>query len=101
MEASKEMVWMKSFMEELGHKHDKCVLHCDSQSVIHLAKNPVYHARTKHIQVRYHFIRSVIEDEVFELQKILGSENPADMLTKTVTVEKLRLCATSVGLLKA
>ena len=100
-EASKEMVWLKSFLEELGHKQDKCILHCDSQSVIHLAKNPVYHARTKHIQVRYHFIRSVIEDKVFELQKILGSENPADMLTKTVTVEKLRLCATSVGLLKA
>ena len=75
------------------------MLHCDSQSAIHLAKNPVYHARTKYIQVRYHFIKSAFEDGVLILEKILGSLNPADMLTKTVPVKKLKLCATSVGLL--
>ena len=75
------------------------MLYCDSQSVIHLAKNPVYHARTKHIQVRYHFIRSALEDGVLELKKILGSLNPADMITKTVPIEQLKLCTTSVGLL--
>ena len=64
-----------------------------------MAKNPVYHARTKHIQVRYHFIRSALEDGVLVLEKILGSLNPADMLIKTVLIEKLKLCATSVGLL--
>ena len=99
-EASKEMVWLQSFLEELGHKQVKSVLHCDSQSAIHLARNPVYHARTKHIQVRYHFIRSALEDGVLVLEKILGSQNPADMLTKTVPIEKLKLCATSVGLLR-
>ena len=75
------------------------MLYCDSQSAIHFAKNPIYHARTKQIQVRYHFIRSVLEDEVLVLEKILGSQNPADMLTKTILIEKLKLCATSVGLL--
>ena len=99
-EASKEMIWLQSFLEELGHKQVKSVLHCDSQSAIHLARNPVYHARTKHIQVRYHFIRSALEDGVLVLEKILGSQNPADMLTKTVPIEKLKLCATSVGLLR-
>ena len=75
------------------------MLHYDSQSVIHLAKNLVYHARTEHIQVRYHFIRSALEDGVWVLVKILGSLNPVDMLTKTILVEKLKLCATLVGLL--
>ena len=64
-----------------------------------MAKNLVYHARTKHIQVNYHFVKSALEDRVLVLEKILRSLNLADMLTKTVSVEKLKLCATSIGLL--
>ena len=56
-EASKEMIWLRSFLEELGHKLGKRTLYCDSQSAIHLAKNVIYHVRIKHIQVWYHFIR--------------------------------------------
>ncbi|PON61539.1 hypothetical protein PanWU01x14_144550 [Parasponia andersonii] len=97
-DASKELIWLQSFLEELSQNYGKSTLHCDSQSVIHLAKNPVYHARTKHIQVRYHFIRSALEDGVLVLEKIPGSKNPADMLTKTVTIDKLKLCSASIGL---
>jgi hypothetical protein len=74
------------------------VLHSDSQSVIHLAKNSTFHSRTKHIDLRYHFIRLLIQDGVLKLVKIVGSKNPADMLTKLVTTEKLELCVASVGL---
>ncbi len=74
------------------------MLHSDSQSVIHLAKNSTFHSRTKHIDLRYHFIRSLIQDGVLKLVKIVGSKNPADMLTKLVTTEKLELCVASVGL---
>lgn len=97
-EASKEMIWLQGLLDELGMRQKENVLHSDSQSAIHLAKNSAYHARTKHIGLRYHFIRSLLEDEVLKLEKNLGSRNPADMLTKTVTVDKLKLCATSVGL---
>ncbi|RVW72150.1 Retrovirus-related Pol polyprotein from transposon TNT 1-94 [Vitis vinifera] len=88
-----------SFLEELGHKYERSMLHCDNHSVIHLAKNPIYHARTKHIQVWHHFIKSALEDGLLTLEKIQGNRNPVDMLTKMVTIEKLELCATSVGLL--
>ena len=47
--ASKKMMWLQSFLEELGHKYERSVLHCDSQSVIHVIKNLVYHVRTRHI----------------------------------------------------
>ncbi|KAL0755152.1 hypothetical protein Bca101_092820 [Brassica carinata] len=94
------MIWLQSFLEELGHDQGKSVLYCDSKSAIDLAKNPVYHAWTKHIHHRYHFIRSALEDEMLVLEKIPGSKNPADMLTKVVPYGKLRLCATSVGLLE-
>ncbi|BBH04062.1 Toll-Interleukin-Resistance domain family protein [Prunus dulcis] len=97
-EASKEMIWLQGLLTELGFKQEKNVLHSDSQSAIHLAKNSAFHSRTKHIGLRYHFIRSLLEDEVLTLEKIQGSKNPADMLTKTVTIDKLKLCSTSVGL---
>ena len=49
VEAVKELIWMKNFLSELGMKQEKFLLHCDNQSAIHLAKNVVYHSRTKHI----------------------------------------------------
>ncbi|KAL5838301.1 hypothetical protein ACOSQ3_015470 [Xanthoceras sorbifolium] len=97
-EASKEMIWLQGLLIELGFSQGKNVLYSDSQSAIHLAKNSAFHSRTKHIGLRYHFIRSLLEDEVLTLEKIHGSKNPADMLTKAVTTEKLKLCSASVGL---
>ena len=70
----------------------------DSQSSIHLANNSSFHSRTKHIQLKYHFIRPVLEDGQLKLEKIHTSQNIADMLTKLVTREKLRLCSVSIGL---
>jgi hypothetical protein len=97
-EASKEMIWLQRFMEELGKKQENSRLYCDSESAIHLAKNSTFHSKTKHIQLRYHFIRSILEDGHLKLEKIHTSQNPADMLTKGVTREKLSSCSVSVGL---
>ncbi|XP_074361156.1 transmembrane E3 ubiquitin-protein ligase FLY2-like [Apium graveolens] len=91
-EASKEMIWLKNFLEELGKKQADSALYSDSQSAIHLAKNPAFHARTRHIQLKYHFRRELISNDTFFLMKILCSKNPADMLTKVVMNEKLKLC---------
>ena len=71
----------------------------NSQSAIHLVKNSALHSKTKHIQLRYHFIRSVLEDGQLKLEKIHTNDNPADMLTKVVTREKLNSSSASVGLL--
>ena len=98
-EACKEMVWLQSFMRELGKEQSNCTIYSDSQSAIHLAKNSAFHARTKHIDIRYHFIRSLLDEGLISLDKIHTSQNPADMFTKVVTIEKLKLCAASVGLL--
>jgi hypothetical protein len=97
-EAAKEMVWLQGLMGELGKAIEKGVLHSDSQSAIFLAKNPAFHSRTKHIQMKYHFIRCLVDEGQLLLEKIRGAENPADMLTKTVIIDKLKLCAASVGL---
>uniref|UniRef100_A0A803MF12 CCHC-type domain-containing protein n=1 Tax=Chenopodium quinoa TaxID=63459 RepID=A0A803MF12_CHEQI len=97
-EAGKEMEWLKGFLEEMGMKQDVCALYSDSQSVVQLAKNPMFHYRTKHIKRRYHYTRSLVKDGTMCLRKIVGSKNPADMLTKVVSSDKLRLCRTSIGL---
>ncbi|GKC53799.1 retrovirus-related pol polyprotein from transposon TNT 1-94 [Tanacetum coccineum] len=67
-------------------------------SAIHLAKNPVFHGQTKHINIRYHYIRELVSEGTLSLKNILGEKNPAYMLTKVVTTEKLKLCAASTGL---
>jgi hypothetical protein len=50
-QAYKEAIWMKKLMEELRHKQEKIPLYCDSQSALHIARNPTFHSRTKHIDV--------------------------------------------------
>jgi len=92
------MIWLKNFLNELGKEQDNVSMFSDSQNAINLAKNPVFHSRCKHIQLRYHFIRELINDGDLSLLKILGSKNPADMLGKVVTTNKLRFCIVSVDL---
>ena len=85
-------------MEELGKKQENSRMYSYSQSVIHLAKNSAFHLRTKHIQLKYHFIIFVLDEELLKLEKIHTSQNPVDMLTKGVTREKLSSCSVSIGL---
>ena len=57
----KEALWMREFLDELGLQKEKYVVYSDSQSVIHLFKNSMFHSRSKHIDIRYHWIRDVLE----------------------------------------
>ena len=91
-EAVKEALWLKGLVRELGLNQGGVQMHCDSQSAIYLAKNQVYHARTKHIDVRMHKIRELIVTEDIVLEKVYTSENAADMLTKPVIAAKFKHC---------
>jgi hypothetical protein len=84
-------------MEELVKKQENSRLYYDNESAIHLAKNSVFHSKSKHIQLRYHFILSTLEDGHLKLEKIHTSHNPADMLTKGVTREKLSSFSVGCG----
>ncbi|GJR25595.1 hypothetical protein Tco_1101827 [Tanacetum coccineum] len=83
-EAGKELAWLKNFLKELDRAQTECVQYRDNQSAIHLAKNPVFHGRTKHIKIRYHYIRELVSEGTLSLKKILGAKNPVDMLTKVI-----------------
>jgi hypothetical protein len=97
-EAGKEMLWLKRFIQQLGMKQKQYDIHCDSQSALDLSKNAMYHSRTKHIDVRYHWLRHAVEEQQFKLEKIHTDKNPTDMMTKVVVREKLQLCAGLIGM---
>jgi len=84
-EVMKEAIWLQGLLDDLGIKQDLLKINCDSMSAIYLATNQVYHARTKHIDVRFHFVRVILDDGDIELLKVHTKENPADMLTKVVS----------------
>ena len=96
--ACKEGVWLKGLFGDFGRMQDKVNLLCDSQSAIHLAKNPAYHSKTKHIPINYHFVRQVIDEGGVSLEKVHTKER--DMLKKPVLLEKLRWCLASLDLQK-
>lgn len=91
-EAFKEVIWLQGVLDDLGVVQELLPVHFDSLSAIYLAKNQVHHARTKHIDVRFHFVREILEEEGILLVKIDTKDNPADMLTKVVSGVKFRHC---------
>ena len=68
------------------------------KSAIYLGKNSSYHSRTKHIDVRYHWIRDVVSSKLLKLEKIHTDDNRSDMMTKILPSEKLRVCCKATGM---
>ncbi|GJV09343.1 hypothetical protein Tco_1346999 [Tanacetum coccineum] len=95
---SKEAVWLKMLLEELGYKQEKITLFCDNQSALYLARNPAFHSKTKHIRVQYHFVREKVEEGTVDMQKIHTDDNVADYLTKAINCDKFIWCRSSCGL---
>ena len=84
----KEAIWLKGITTELGLKNNSVTVHCDSQSSIHLSTNTMFHERTKHSDVRLHFVRDIVSQGIVKVEKISILTNPANMLTKTIPVGK-------------
>ena len=77
-----QLLWMRQTLKEYGVNCDKVPLLCDNESAIKIGHNPVQHSRTKHIEIRYHFIRDHINRGDIELGYIPTKIQLADMFTK-------------------
>lgn len=76
---------MKKLLQELGHNIESYVLYCNSQDTIHLSKNSTYHSRSKHIDVRYHWIHDVLESKLLKVEKFYTNKNGEDKMTKSIS----------------
>jgi hypothetical protein len=88
---------MQGLISELGVSQDVIKIYCDSDSDICLTKNDMYQFKTKHIDIKYHFIRDIVVECKIKVNKIYTDEYPADMLTKLLSNTKFKHCLDLVG----
>jgi hypothetical protein len=92
-------VWLSRLVSELlGGETAKFTLKVDNQSAISLCKNPVFHERSKHIDVRYHFVRSCFEQGKLELEHVRTEEQHADILTKSLARFRFQELKEKIGM---
>jgi hypothetical protein len=77
-----QLLWMRQTLRDYGYKLTKVPLLCDNESAIRMADNPVKHSRTKHIAIRYHFLRDHQQKGDIEIAYVSTKEQLADVFTK-------------------
>ncbi|KAA0053605.1 gag-pol polyprotein [Cucumis melo var. makuwa] len=89
-----QLIWMKNMLLEYGFDQDTMTLYFDNMSAIDISKNPVQHSLTKHIDIRHHFIRELVEVKVIKLDHIRSNLQLADIFTKPLDASSFEyLCA--------
>ncbi|GJV07583.1 hypothetical protein Tco_1345239 [Tanacetum coccineum] len=84
-----EVLWLQNQLLDYGYNFMKTKIHVDNESAICVVKNPIYHSKTKYIEIRHHFIRGSYEKKLIEMVKIHIDYNVADLLTKAFDVTRL------------
>jgi hypothetical protein len=98
-QAVKESIWIQRILRELGRDaKDGNVIHEDNQGAIALAHNPEFHARTKHIDIQYHFVCNCVQDGTTQLLYCPTTEMVADQLTKPLSATRHRFLIGKMGI---
>ena len=98
-EGVKDGLWIRSLLKELSYPQDATRILNDNQSALKLVLNPEFHRRTKHIEVKEHFLREKQENEEIAVEYIPTEDQPADMMTKHLTEAKLTGCKRSANIM--
>ena len=97
--AAAEVTWIVRLLEELGvDKLKPVTLHCDNQSALFIAKNPVFHERTKHIELDCHFTREKVLEGLLQLTYLPTCNQLADVLTKALPSAQLHTLLHKLGM---
>ena len=92
-------IWISRFMRELSGCVKKCFDLCiDNKSAIEISRNPVHHGRTKHIEVRYHFIQKCVEEGKVNLKYVRTEDQLADLFTKLLRISNFSEFGNEIGL---
>lgn len=99
--AARELIWIRKLLRGIEHQCDEAtMLLVDNQSTIKLAKNPEFHKRTKHIDIRYHYIREKCESGEIYIAYVPTEMQKADILTKVLPRERFKFLCENLSLVK-
>nr|KYP35691.1 Retrovirus-related Pol polyprotein from transposon TNT 1-94 [Cajanus cajan]KYP38474.1 Retrovirus-related Pol polyprotein from transposon TNT 1-94 [Cajanus cajan] len=94
-----QSIWFKHQLQDFGLKIDHIPLKCDNTSAINISRNPILHSRTKHIEVRHHFIRDHVEKGDCDIKFIMSEDQLADIFTKPLPKERFFKLRTNLGII--
>ncbi|GKD03079.1 hypothetical protein Tco_1178053 [Tanacetum coccineum] len=98
--ACQQALWMKQALVDYDINLDDILVLCDNKSAIDLSKNPVLHSRTKHIEIRHHFLRDNVQKGTISIEKVSSEDNIADIITKPLKRESFNLLRLGLGLME-
>jgi hypothetical protein len=99
--ATCEAIWLcKMLMGLFGQELETTVIRCDNQSCIKLSKNLVFHDRSKHIEIRFHFIKDCVQKQIVKLQYVPTGEQVANILTKALMKDKFVFFRDKLGVVQ-
>ncbi|GKE01615.1 putative ribonuclease H-like domain-containing protein [Tanacetum coccineum] len=96
-----QVLWVQNQLLDYGFNFMKTKIHIDNENTICIVKNPVYHSKTKHIEIRHHFIRDCYEKKLISVEKIHTDLNVADLLTKPFDGPRFNYLVVSIGMINS
>lgn len=97
-EGAKELVWLNRLLSEIGTSGETPILFVDNASAIKLVKNPEFHKRSKHIAVRYYFVRELYQSGDINVEFVASENQLGDMFTKPLNPNKFKIMCSKIGL---
>ena len=101
MNVAKEIKWIRQLFDELNYDiipRSSMILRTDNQEALALAKNSVNHSRFKHIDIKHHFIREMIVEEIVWLKHVASEDIIANFLTKSLEYVQLQRCLSLIDM---
>ncbi|GJW40933.1 putative ribonuclease H-like domain-containing protein [Tanacetum coccineum] len=95
----RQVIWIQNQLLDYRYNFMQTKIHIDNKSTICIVKNPVFHSKTKHIEIRHHFIRDSNEMKLIQMIKIYTDQNVADLPTKAFDVSRFQYLIASIGML--
>ena len=97
-EATAQAIWLRFVLDDFGEMQAETTpLFCDNMSAISMAKNPVFHQRTRHINRKYHFIREALQEGVIDVKFCRSEEQLADIFTKALPKDRFKKLRLDLG----
>ncbi|GJX54248.1 retrovirus-related pol polyprotein from transposon TNT 1-94 [Tanacetum coccineum] len=93
-----QVIWMRTQLLDYGYKYNRIPMYCDSKSAIAISCNPVQHSKTKHIDIRYHFIKEHVEKGTVEIYFVGTEYQLADLFTKALPKERFEYLVHRIGM---